>query len=205
MKKDDKVIFHNTQLLLEHYRDVVWSLEVSVFQTNVNFQAEFGNTIEEFLELSYEAGLDLPASDVAARIRSINKSRNMLRIIDGAVALLREKYRNGEECYWVLYYTYLSSQEIGGVDEIVEKLSEMFRDFSRSTYYRRKNESIRRMGDLLWGFRTNCFDSALELLYADKLFMNQGKVCNSLSSFLQILWYNTFILNNYCHIFLRTL
>ena len=136
MKKDDKAIFHNTQLLLEHYRDVVWSLEVSVFQTNVNFQAEFGNTIEEFLELSYEAGLDLPASDVAARIRSINKSRNMLRIIDSAVALLREKYRNGEECYWVLYYTYLSSQEIGGVDEIVEKLSEMFRDFSRSTYYR---------------------------------------------------------------------
>lgn len=99
MKKDDKVIFHNTQLLLEHYRDVVWSLEVSVFQTNVNFQEEFGNTIEEFLELSYEAGLDLPASDVAARIRSINKSRNMLRIIDSAVALLREKYRNGEECY----------------------------------------------------------------------------------------------------------
>ena len=90
MKKDDKVIFHNTQLLLEHYRDVVWSLEVSVFQTNVNFQAEFGNTIEEFLELSYEAGLDLPASDVAARIRSINKSRNMLRIIDSAVALLRK-------------------------------------------------------------------------------------------------------------------
>ena len=150
MKKDDKVIFHNTRLLLEHYRNVVWSLEVSVFQTNVNFQAEFGNTIEEFLELSYEAGLDLPASDVA-------------------VALLREKYRNGEECYWVLYYTYLSSQEFGGVDEIVEKLSEMFRDFSRSTYYRRKNESIRRMGDLLWGFRTSCCDPALELLYAEQL------------------------------------
>lgn len=35
MKKDDKAIFHNTQLLLEHYRDVVWSLEVSVFQTNL--------------------------------------------------------------------------------------------------------------------------------------------------------------------------
>ena len=146
MKKDDKVIFHNTRLLLEHYRNVVWSLEVSVFQTNVNFQAEFGSTIEEFLELSYEAGLDLPASNVAARIRSINKSRNMLRIIDSAVALLREKYRNGEECYWVLYYTYLSSQEIGSVDEIVEKLSEMFRDFSRSTYYRRKKREYKKNG-----------------------------------------------------------
>ena len=173
MKKDDKVIFHNTQLLLEHYRDVVWSLEVSVFQANTNFQEEFGSTIEEFLELSYEAGLDLPASDVAARIRSINKSRNMLRIIDSAVALLRERYRNGEECYWVLYYTYLSSQEIGGVDEIVEKLSEMFRDISRSTYYRRKKESIRRMGDLLWGFRTSCCDSALELLYTEQLLLGR--------------------------------
>ena len=145
MKKDDKVIFHNTRLLLEHYRNVVWSVEVSVFQTNVYFQAEFGNTIEEFLELSYEAGLDLPASDVAARIRSINKSRNMLRIIDGAVALLREKYRNGEECYWVLYYTYLYQQVFGGVDEIVEKLSEIFRDFSSSTYYLIKNNNIRKI------------------------------------------------------------
>ncbi|MGM9917401.1 hypothetical protein [Anaerotignum sp.] len=169
MKKDEKLIFHNTQLLLEHYRDVVWSLEVSVFQANTNFQSEFGSTIEEFLELSYEAGLDLPSSDVAARIRSINKSRNMLRIIDSAVALLREKYRNGEECYWVLYYTYLSPQEIGGVDEIVERISNMFQDFSRSTYYRRKNESIKRMGDLLWGFTTNTCDPALELLYTDKI------------------------------------
>ena len=74
-----------------------------------------------------------------------------------------------------MYYTYLSSQEIGGVDEIVEKLSEMFRDFSRSTYYRRKNESIIRMGDLLWGFRTNCYDLALELLCAEQMILGKGQ------------------------------
>ncbi len=143
MEDREKWIFHNTELLLNHYRDVVWSLEVSVFQTNANFRNEFGSSIEEFLELSYEAGLDLPSSDVAARIQSINKSRNMLRIIDSAILLLREKYRNGEECYWVLYYTYLSPQEIGNVEEIVEKLAELFQDFSRSTYYRRKKEGIK--------------------------------------------------------------
>ena len=54
--------------------------------------------------------------------------------------MLREKYRNDEECYWVLYYTYLSSQEIGCIDEIAEKLSEIFRYFSKSTYYRKKRE-----------------------------------------------------------------
>ena len=163
MEKNEKWVFHNTQLLLEHYRDVVWSLEVSVFQANVNFQTEFGSTIEEFLELSYEAGLDLPGSDVAARIRSINKSRNMLRIIDSAVSLLREKYRNGEECYWVLYYTYLSPQEIGNVEDIVDKLSDFFRDFSRSTYYRRKNEGIKQLGSLLWGYTTKTCDPVLGL------------------------------------------
>lgn len=168
MEDKEKWIFHNTELLLEHYRDVVWSLEVSVFQTNANFRNEFGSSIEEFLELSYEAGLDLPSSDVAARIQSINKSRNMLRIIDSAILLLREKYRNGEECYWVLYYTYLSPQEFGNVDEIVEKLAELFRDFSRSTYYRRKKEGIKQLGSLLWGYTTKECEPILEILGGEK-------------------------------------
>lgn len=169
MEKKEKWVFHNTQLLLEHYRDVVWSLEVSVFQANVNFQSEFGNTIEEFLELSYEAGLDLPSSDVAARIRSMNKSRNMLRIIDSAVSLLREKYRNGEECYWVLYYTYLSPQAIGTVEDIVDKLSGFFQDFSRSTYYRRKNEAINQLGSLLWGYTTKKCEPVLGLFNSEEM------------------------------------
>ena len=38
-KKDfDEKVFHDTKLLLEHYRDVVWSLEVETFQTSINFQ-----------------------------------------------------------------------------------------------------------------------------------------------------------------------
>ena len=41
--------------------------------------------------------------------------------------------------------------------------------FSRSTYYCRKNESIKRMGDLLCGFRTSYCDSALDLLYAEQM------------------------------------
>ena len=147
---------------------MVWSLEVSVFQTNANFRNEFGSSIEEFLELSYEAGLDLPSSDVAARIQSINKSRNMLRIMDSAILLLREKYRNGEECYWVLYYTYLSPQEFGNVDEIVEKLTELFQDFSRSTYYRRKKEGIRQLGSLLWGYTTKECEPVLKILDGEK-------------------------------------
>ena len=174
MKNKEDWIFHNTKLLLEHYRDVVWSLEVAAFRTNASFETEFGSSLEEFLELSYEAGLDLPESDVASRIQSMNKSRNMLRIIDSAVLLLREKYRNGEECYWVLYYTYLSPQSIGIVEDIVEKLSGLFQDFSKSTYYRRKKEGIDQLGSLLWGYTTKKFDPVLELFHLEETVKKDG-------------------------------
>ncbi|MDO4755786.1 MAG: hypothetical protein Q4A54_05545 [Parabacteroides sp.] len=155
MKEKDNWIFHNTKLLLEHYRDVVWSLEVAVFQTNTNFRAEFGTSLEDFLDLSYLAGLDIQESDVSSRIRSMNKSRNILRIIDSAVAMLREKHKNGEIYYWVLYYTYLSPQELGNVEEIIEKLKPYIKDCVDRTYYRKKKEAIQQLGVLLWGYTAN--------------------------------------------------
>ena len=59
-KKDfDEKVFHDTKLLLEHYRDVVWSLEVETFQTSINFQKEYGTTLEAFLDMTYKAGMEI--------------------------------------------------------------------------------------------------------------------------------------------------
>ena len=49
--------FHDTYLLLKKYRDVVWSLELSVQQVRRQFQTEFGSSIEDFLESIYLAGV----------------------------------------------------------------------------------------------------------------------------------------------------
>ena len=150
----DDMIFHNTELLLRNYRDVAWSLEVSVFHANTSFLEEYGSSLEDFLEMSYVAGMDVDASDVAARIKSINRSRNMLRIIDSAVELLRKKHRKGEIYYWTLYYSYLSPQELENVEEIVEKLSNYTKDMSRRTYFRKRDEAVLQLGRLLWGYTT---------------------------------------------------
>lgn len=108
-KKDfDEKVFHDTKLLLEHYRDVVWSLEVETFQTSINFQKEYGTTLEDFLDMTYKAGMEISESDVASRIESMNKSRNMLKIIDRAMELLQMKHQDGEWYYWILYLTYLA-------------------------------------------------------------------------------------------------
>lgn len=89
----------------------------------------------------------------------------MLRIVDSAVDLLRRKHKNGEIYYWILYYTYLSPQELSNIDEIIEKLTDYLKDISRSTYFRKKNEAILHLGRLLWGYTSReCF-KAIEGIY----------------------------------------
>ena len=54
--------------------------------------------------------------------------------------------------YWVLYYTYLSPQEMGSINEIVDKLSSYVNGISRTSYFRKRNEAVQILGRLLWGY-----------------------------------------------------
>ncbi len=144
--------YHNTWLLLRKYRDVTWSLEVSVAQAKNSFKKEFGSTLEEFLDSIYAAGVDFEDSHLADRARGIRKSYDMLRFLDAAIETMRTKHFRGEQYYWILYYTYLSSQEFGSVDDIVEVLRPHMKDISRRTYYRKRREAIEALSSLLWGY-----------------------------------------------------
>ena len=163
----DDAIFHNTELLLKNYRDVVWGLEVSVFHANNSFLEEYGSTLEDFLDMSYAAGMEVEDSDIAARMKSMNRSRNMLRVIDSAVDLLWKKHRNGKIYYWVLYYSYLSPQGLGSIAEFVDKLSSYAKDMSRRTYFRRRDEAILQLGRLLWGYTTKECMEILERFFPE--------------------------------------
>ena len=63
--------YHDTWRLLKKYRDVLWSLELSVQQARNNFQLEFGSSIEDFLESIYLAGADLSGSDIVHHAKCI--------------------------------------------------------------------------------------------------------------------------------------
>lgn len=76
----------------------------------------------------------------------------MLKLLDSAIELMRTKHYKGEEHYWILYYTYLSPQLNGSVDDIVELLYSHIRDISRRTYYRKRREAIGVLSGLLWGY-----------------------------------------------------
>jgi len=151
--------YHDTWRLLKKYRDVAWSLELSVQQARNDFQIEFGSSIEDFLESIYLAGADLSGSDIEHHAKCIERSNKMLKLVESAVELLRNKHKDGESYYWILYYTYLAPQHLNNADEIVEKLRQHIRDISYRTYFRKRQDAIEAVSSILWGFTSkDCID-----------------------------------------------
>lgn len=55
-------LYHDTWKLLKKYRDVVWSLELSIQQVRNRFELEYGSSIEDFFRFR-----------VSGRSRSVRK------------------------------------------------------------------------------------------------------------------------------------
>ena len=149
-------------------RDRVWSLELSVQQVRSKFQIEYGSSIEDFLESIYLAGADLSGSEIEHHARCIERSHKMLKLMEAALELLRAKHKNGESYYWILYYSFLSPQQMRNVEEIIEKLRPHIRDISYRTYYRRRKEAIDAFSSILWGYTSADSFKILEQFYPDK-------------------------------------
>ena len=172
MKKDqeemniaDNPLYHDTWKLLKKYRDVVWSLELSVQQVKTRFQIEYETSIEDFLESVYLAGADLGGTDIEHQARCIERSHKMLTLVQNAVELLRTRHKNGEAYYWLLHYTYLSPQQLKNVDEIIEQLRPHIHDISFRTYYRRQKEAIEALSSVLWGYTSQDSLQVLEQFF----------------------------------------
>ena len=144
--------YHNTWRLLKKYRDVVWSLELSVQHLKNQFQIEYGSSIEDFLDSVYLAGADLSGTQIEAHARSIERSNNMITLLRNAVEILRLKHKNGEIYYWILYYSYLSPQQMRNVEEIIDHLRPYLQDISLPTYYRKRKMAVEALSSVLWGF-----------------------------------------------------
>lgn len=173
MKKstEDKVaenpLYHDTWMLLRKYRDVVWSMELSVQQVRRQFQIEFGSSIEDFLESIYLAGVDFADTGIQEHARSIERSYKMLKLMENAVNLLRSKHKFGETYYWILYYSYLSPSSTKNTEEIIEQLQPHIQDISYRTYFRKRKEAIESLSSVLWGYTSRDSLNLLEQFFTE--------------------------------------
>ena len=148
---EDDPRFHDTYQFLKKYRDATYSLKVVVHQLENEFQVAYGNSIDEFLDSVYFAGAELGGTAIEERAKSIQRSNQMLKLLDSSVDLLRNNHKNGEQYYWILYYSFLSSQELR-TDEIIEKLTPHIDNISYRTFYRKRRAAIEALSTILWGF-----------------------------------------------------
>lgn len=160
--------FHDTYLLLKKYRDVVWGLELSVQQVTRRFQMEVGSSIEDFLESIYLAGVDFSDNGIEEQARSIEKSYQMLKLLEVSVNIMRNKHKHGEMYYWLLYYSYLSPQQYRSVDEIIEMIRPHVSDISERTFFRRRKNAVEALSSILWGYTSRDSLSLMEQFFPDK-------------------------------------
>lgn len=145
-------LYHDTWKLLQKYRDVVWSMELSVQQVKISFEKEFGQTIDDFLDSIYSAGADLSGTEIEQHARCIQRSNQMIKLVDGALDILRYKHRNGEELYWILFYSFIVPQKLQNTQQIIDKLYDHIGEISYRTYFRKRKEAIDVLGSILWGY-----------------------------------------------------
>ncbi len=144
--------FHDTYKFLRRYRDATYSLKVVVRQMEMQFRMKYGTSVDAFLDSIYSAGADLSGDDIEERAKSIERSNRMLKMLDSSVDLLRANHKHGEQYYWILYYTFLSPQELKGTNEIIEALRPHISNISYRTYYRKRHAAIEALSTILWGF-----------------------------------------------------
>ena len=134
--------YHNTETLLKKYRDVAWNIEVANMQMNINAN----NPINEFLEIGYSNNIE-----IKEQTNTIEKNKKILSLIDRALELIRNKQKYGREYYQILYYTYIINEPLNSASEIVDKLCDEGYFMSEKTYFRRKNEAIKLLSEILFG------------------------------------------------------
>lgn len=159
--------FHDTWLLLRKYRDVVWGLELSVQQVKRRFQMEIGSSIEDFLDSIYLAGVDFSDNGIEEQARSIEKSYQMLKLLENSINIMRSKHKYGEMYYWLLYYSYLSPQQYRNVDEIIDMLRPHITDISQRTFFRRRKDAINALSSILWGYTSKDSLNLLEQFFPE--------------------------------------
>lgn len=148
----EEYLYHNTEMLLKKYRDVVWSIEVSAMQAQIDFELEMDCKLDEFLEKSYAAGMEKNATKIQEQMRTMERNKKMLKMIDAALELVRKRHDGGEVYYWTLYYTYISEPPCKTLEDVIRRISENTEYLSWKTYYKRRKKAIQILSNILWGF-----------------------------------------------------
>ena len=149
-------MYHNTQMMLKHYRDIVWALEC--FPQQVAEELDRPLRDLDTLLSAVDTQLAMGNAKLEHRLLGIQKSRLLLDRINEALTVLRHKPGNGEMMYNIIFQTFLTPEKLTHM-EILYRLS-----ISDRHYYRLRQQAVNILSIRLWTAPAGCLDAWLELL-----------------------------------------
>lgn len=155
-KEKQKNTYHNTMMLLQHYRTIVWLLEC--FPENV--ASELEKPFEGLDMLLEQVDLEVSWGNrkLESRLEGVKKSRLLLDRVNEALTVLKKKPENGEKLYQLIYLTYISPEHLNHT-ELLYRL-----DMSSRHYYRLRQQAITILSIRLWAAPAKDVDFWLEML-----------------------------------------
>lgn len=149
-------MYHNTQVMLQHYRDIVWALECFPQQVAEELDRPLRNL--DALLSAVDTQIAMGNARLEHRLLSIQKSRLLLNRINDVLTVLCSKPGNGELMYNIIFQTFLTPEKLTHT-EILYRL-----DISDRHYYRMRQQAINVLSIRLWTAPAGCLDAWLELL-----------------------------------------
>lgn len=155
-KEKRRNMHHNTLLLMRSYRDIRWMLQCFPDTVAEELDAPL-HDLDTLIKL-VNSEIDLDNYRLENRIHSIQRSRNMMDMVNEAISILRQKPQNGEMLYNIIYLTYVAPERMMVV-EICSKLH-----ISDRQYYRLRQQALSIIAMRLWSAPAAELDSWLEVM-----------------------------------------
>ena len=149
-------MYHNTQMMLKHYRDIVWALECFPEQVAEELDRPLKD-LDALLSM-VDTQLAMGNTRLEHRMLSIKQSRLLLDRINDALTVLRQQPGNGETMYNIIFQTFVTPDKLTH-QEILYRL-----DISDRHYYRLRQQAVNILSIRLWTAPAGCLDAWLEIL-----------------------------------------
>lgn len=151
-----KKAYHNTLLLLKHYRDIVWAMNSIPTELKQELNVPLSDLDGLIDRLDTEMSLE--NTEMENRLRTIMKSRLLIDRLNEAVSVLKDKPTDGDILYEIIYRTYIGPKP--------EKITYLIMDMNmtRRRYYKYRNMAIELISIKLWSTPDSKIELWLDLL-----------------------------------------
>ena len=137
-----KKAYHNTELLLKNYRNILWQLDCEVDTIAAELDVPFKD-IDALLS-SVDAAIGMDDRRIERRLERLSKTRKLLDRVNEALTVLKEKPGNGDLLYQIISLSYISRSEMRQC-EIIDQLN-----ISKRHFYRLGEEAVSIISLRLW-------------------------------------------------------